>query len=114
MKNFILRTITGALYVAVILAGILLGAIPFWILCMSLGVLATIEYTSLGHLKRQSDGSVTPSVDWTSASMWIDVAMALTLITAGWMSMRYAYMQIWGTWLSIILVRLVYTLYSKE
>ena len=46
--------------------------------------------------------------------MWIDVAMALSLITAGWMSMRYAYMQVWGTWLSLLLVRLVYTLYSKR
>ena len=111
MKNFILRTITGALYVAVILSGILLGAIPFWVLCMSLSVLATIEYTSLSNMKRQPDGSVCPSVDWASASMWIDVAMALSLITAGWMSMRYAYMQVWGTWLSLLLVRLVYTLY---
>ena len=50
MKNFILRTITGALYVAVILSGILLGAIPFWVLCMSLSVLATIEYLSLIHI----------------------------------------------------------------
>ncbi|WP_295730709.1 phosphatidate cytidylyltransferase [uncultured Muribaculum sp.] len=116
MKNFILRTITGALYVAIILAGVLLGPVSFWILCMLLGGPAIIEYTSLGNTRTPSDGAPkTAPVVWTSPSTWIDVATTLSLITAGWMSMRYSGgMAAWGIWLSLLLLRMVYTLYSRE
>lgn len=115
MKNFILRTITGALYVAIILAGVLLGPVSFWILCMLLGGLAIIEYTSLGNTSKPSEGAPEPdSGVWTSPSTWIDVATTLSLITAGWMSIRYAAgMQAWGVWLALLLLRMVYALYSK-
>lgn len=114
MKNFILRTITGALYVVIILAGVLLGPIEFLSLCLLLGILAIIEYTSLGNVRQGADGKAVPHTDWQSPAMWIDTAMCVSLITAGWMSMRYAYMQMWGTWLALVLVRLIYTLYSRE
>ncbi len=117
MGNFILRTLTGALYVIAILAGILLGDTAFWILCMLLGMTAVIEYTSLGNVTRTGSGDtvkVIPHVPWKSLPMWLDVAVALALITAGWSSIRFAVMQVWAIWGILLLCRMVATLYSSQ
>lgn len=47
MKNLLLRTITGAVYVAVIVAGICINNITFILLSCLLAVLATVEFGTM-------------------------------------------------------------------
>lgn len=47
MKNLLLRTITGAVYVAVIVAGICINNITFILLSCLLAVLATVEFVTM-------------------------------------------------------------------
>lgn len=113
MNNLILRTITGAVYVAIILAGVLEGAVAFLLLCCLLGVLAVVEF-SLNHLRSQGSDAKAAVPTGARVAIGLDAALCATMIASWWLSTDSLFVQSWAVWLVLLLARLVYTLFSRE
>lgn len=103
MKNLLLRTITGAVYVAVIVAGICINNITFILLSCLLAVLATVEF-----------GTMTGQRSWVMKAVDAIGSLLIVLTLDGFVlswyisgSLRFIY-PIW------LIARIVMQLYSHD
>lgn len=113
MKNLVLRSLTGALYVAVIVCGIVINSTLFTALGCLLAALAVNEFL---HLVDRHEGGA------GLAMLLLDVAGALVLVY-GFDSVVFSlgtgssfpFLAAWGgLYLIYLIARLVATLYSKR
>ena len=103
MKNLLLRTITGAVYVAVIVAGICVSPITFILLSCLLAVLATVEF-----------GTMTGQRSWLTKAVDAVGSLLIVLSFSGYGAILYsisASIFFYPIWL---IVRIVMQLYSHN
>ncbi len=105
MKNILLRSFTGLVYVGLILAGILINEVSYLCLTTLLCVPALIEFYRLA-----SSGSANDS----TAVKVTDIVGGLLLIGGTWELVNYLLPYGLGAFILYLLVRFIMTLYSKE
>lgn len=105
MKNILLRSFTGLVYVGLILAGILINEVSYLCLTALLCVPTLIEFYRLA-----SSGSANDS----TAVKVTDIVGGLLLIGGTWELVNYLLPYGLGAFILYLLVRFIMTLYSKE
>lgn len=106
MKNLLLRTITGAVYVAVIVAGICINNITFILLSCLLAVLATVEFVTMTGQRSW----VMKAVD-AIGSLLIVLTMSLGMLYFHFGMIMFAGVMSYVMWL---IFRIVMQLYSHD
>lgn len=116
MKNLIMRTVTGALYVIIILSGIYFGDTAFLVLCLLLGILATFEFSSLSNtvIAAKEGNDVAPASHYRSATAWLDALTTVALIATGWGFAQHTALLPCAAWLTLVIARLIVSLYSHS
>ncbi|MCM1021111.1 MAG: phosphatidate cytidylyltransferase [Muribaculum sp.] len=108
MKNFILRTFTGAAYVAIIVAGILLNSYTMLSLTILLAVLGMLEFKKLNKAVDSANSAIR-NIETT-----VDILCGIALITALYMFVNG--LNIWPTAIFLLMLccRMIITIYSKN
>ncbi len=105
MKNILLRSFTGLIYVGLILAGVLINEVTYLCLASLLCALALTEF-----YRMSADGS-TPADIGVRA---LDIAGGISLIAGVWMMINQWSAYGAGVFLLYILARFIMVMYSKE
>lgn len=105
MKNVIVRSITGLLYVGAIVGCILGGAWWFWALCMVLGILGVSEFDRVANAYRLSNTTIL--LDILGAAVLISVGAGR--FPEGWSLVTLAF-----CYLVYLLARFVLQLYIQD
>lgn len=100
MKNILLRSISGAIYVGIIVAGILIGKWSFLALCVLFAGLGIVELFNL-HAQKGSD----------FGQAVIDTLGGIILVVGTWQSIFFRSYYILAAYLVYIIARMVYQLY---
>ncbi|MCM1318956.1 MAG: phosphatidate cytidylyltransferase [Muribaculaceae bacterium] len=104
MNNFILRALSGTLYVALIVLSLIFSDIYFCMLCVLFGVLATVEFSNLTAYNRKCDEPKPREKTLTAMSMDVFGIISLTIpaigmtffnFLTGWMFYAIAGLPLW-------------------
>jgi phosphatidate cytidylyltransferase len=112
-----MRTVTGALYVIIILSGIYFGDIAFLALCSLLGILATFEFSALSNtvIATKEENDAATASPYHSPTAWLDVFSTIALIVAGWDFAQHTVTLLpCAVWLILTILRFIVTLYSHD
>ncbi len=106
MKNILLRSISGAIYVALILAGVLINNWTFLALCVLFTILSLIEYFSLElHMTASRHKYLT---------CILDVAGGVAMVSGTWLLVTGWCIYGIAAYLIYLLARLITQLYIKD
>lgn len=105
MKNVLLRSISGAIYVALIVAGILVSKWTVLALCLILVILSQIEYFTLCHHNEPKRKNIICAVDTLGG---------MILVGATWLYVYYMSLTGFAAYLIYLLSRLVIQLYISK
>ena len=105
MKNLLLRSLSGAIYVALIVAAILINRWTFLALCLLFAILALIEFLKLSHVSTAKK---------STATCIIDILGAIALITSTWCAVSFNIYTPFAAYLGYFLVRFIMQLYIQD
>lgn len=89
MSNFVLRALSGTLYVALIVLSLIFSNFYFCMLCVVFGILATVEFSNLTAYDRRGDNPVPREKTLTSMSMDVFGIIVLTIPAIGMTFFNY-------------------------
>lgn len=99
MKNVIIRSISGIVYVALIVAGIFFGLNTYYALALILAIAATVEFHKI------IDSDKVPSIN-----LILDELIAISIITIPFYVSKFTF----AISISLIIIRLIIQLYIKK
>ncbi|WP_289288940.1 phosphatidate cytidylyltransferase [uncultured Muribaculum sp.] len=105
MKNLLLRSLSGAIYVALIVAAILINRWTFLALCLLFAILALIEFFKLSHVSTAKK---------STATCIVDILGAIALITSTWCAVSFNIHTPFAAYLGYFLVRFIMQLYVQD
>ena len=105
MKNLLLRSLSGAIYVALIVAAILINRWTFLALCLLFAILALIEFFKLSHVSTAKK---------STATCIIDILGAIALITSTWCAVSFNIYTPFAAYLGYFFVRFIMQLYIQD
>lgn len=105
MKNILLRSISGAIYVALIVAGVLINSWTFLALCLLFVILSLIEYFTLELHDNASRNNYLTCI--------LDVAGGVAMVGGTWLFVNGICIYGIAAYLIYLLARLITQLYIK-
>ncbi len=105
MKNILLRSISGAIYVALIVAGVLINSWTFLALCLLFAILSLIEYFTLELHDNAARNNYLTCI--------LDVAGGVAMVGGTWLFVNDICIYGIAVYLIYLLARLITQLYIK-
>lgn len=120
MSNFLLRALSGTLYVALIVLSLIFSDLYFCVLCVLFAVLATVEFSNLTAYDRRGDNPTPREKSLTTMSMDVFGIIMLTLPAIGMAFYNYATGWIFYTiagmllWILYAIIRSIAAIYQTD
>ena len=115
MNNLLKRSLSGLIYVIVVIAGIMTSDITMLLLCMLLAIPAIREFYLMADSTETPTQQIAyPQGKWiTWPLLWLEIC-GLTLIAGVWQCVQYQSCVILGCSIMALLVRMILSLYSHS